>query len=398
MIRLLLVEDEDAVRQSLLDYVPWHTMGIAPPAAAGNGEIALRLFDEFHPQIVLTDISMPGRSGIEMAREMLAKNETVRFIFISAYSEVEYLQQALRMGSTDYLIKPLSLDELQSAIRRACESLAYQKRVDGGIQLLSKHGDQLLIPLLKRILLGEDTQEALQTQLTALSGNLTFHTVQLFWMNGVTGSRNYEQIQPCFASIKPSFAVKRFLIGTDNSTLAYILLLASPLDEAQTNDFAQRLLLQLQIMGYINAGVSFKMQVSAIMGLYAAVMLAPTPADNEQNTFQISRRSNKDICKKIQEHITQNYTERTLSAGSIAKTFYYSSAYICTLFKKEKGITIHEYINQYRIARAKKMLLNTSSNLGTIAQNVGYDNESYFSRVFKNTEGLSPSEYRQNRR
>ena len=128
MLRLLLVEDEDNLRHSMRDMIDWRAMGVDEIALAQGGSSALTQLQAFVPHIVLSDINMPDMSGLEMAQHMLAQQPDLRIIFFSAYSDATYLQQALRLGSVDYLLKPLNTEELAQAIGRAAESISKIKR------------------------------------------------------------------------------------------------------------------------------------------------------------------------------------------------------------------------------------------------------------------------------
>ncbi|MBC8061777.1 MAG: helix-turn-helix transcriptional regulator, partial [Clostridiaceae bacterium] len=110
----------------------------------------------------------------------------------------------------------------------------------------------------------------------------------------------------------------------------------------------------------------------------------------------IASSNNRDvsIVNSIKAIISENYKEEEFSVNAIADKLYYTSAYVCMVFKKITGITINDYINHYRLSKAKKLLLNMELKLYDIARLVGYSNDNYFSKVFKKYEGMTPSEFR----
>jgi len=78
----------------------------------------------------------------------------------------------------------------------------------------------------------------------------------------------------------------------------------------------------------------------------------------------------------------------------ISKAVYLSQSYANSIVKKETGKSIFEHLLEYRLEMAKKLLMNPESKVSVVSENVGYENKSYFSLMFKKYVGLSPSEYK----
>ena len=96
----------------------------------------------------------------------------------------------------------------------------------------------------------------------------------------------------------------------------------------------------------------------------------------------------ESVCDYINAHYAENIT-----LDSLAQHTNYSKYYICKLFRKKVGINITDYIADVRIAQAKKMLLEGNIKIGEIAEKVGFNNPSYFHKIFKKTVGATPKEY-----
>jgi AraC-like DNA-binding protein/ligand-binding sensor protein len=103
---------------------------------------------------------------------------------------------------------------------------------------------------------------------------------------------------------------------------------------------------------------------------------------------------NHQIINKIKEFIRCNY-HRGLTLEEIAESVYLSPYYISRIFKEEQNITVMDYLTKVRLEEAKKLLRNPRYNIDEISDKLGYSDPSYFSKVFRRYEGVSPSQFRQ---
>ena len=123
-ITVLLVEDHSLVRaglRSLLDEIP----GIKVVAEAKNGQESLVMAAEYHPDIVLMDISMPRMNGLEAAKRLLNSESRVQVIVLSMHASEAYVVQALRIGVHGYVVKDAEPGELQTALRACMRGQVY---------------------------------------------------------------------------------------------------------------------------------------------------------------------------------------------------------------------------------------------------------------------------------
>ncbi len=118
MIKVMIVDDEKYVRMGIKNDTDWALIGCEVVAEASNGEMAMELAGEFRPDLVISDIKMPKMDGIELAGKLLEKYPDTKVIFLTAYNEFEYARQAVRLGVSDYLLKPYQDGELEGAIQR----------------------------------------------------------------------------------------------------------------------------------------------------------------------------------------------------------------------------------------------------------------------------------------
>jgi two-component system response regulator YesN len=97
----------------------------------------------------------------------------------------------------------------------------------------------------------------------------------------------------------------------------------------------------------------------------------------------------------IKEYVSQNYQNENLSIKDISEHVFLSSSYVCTVFKTETGKTLNQYLTEYRIEKAKKLLMDSRYKITDISAKVGYNDGNYFGKSFKKIVGLSPSEFRE---
>ena len=112
---ILVVEDEAIVRESLRD---WLTDEGYPVETVEHGEAALKVIGEQDYSLLILDMRLPGKSGLEVLREARAQKPKINGIIITAYPSVETVVEAMKLGAVDYLTKPLSLDTLEKLIQQ----------------------------------------------------------------------------------------------------------------------------------------------------------------------------------------------------------------------------------------------------------------------------------------
>jgi two-component system response regulator YesN len=103
-------------------------------------------------------------------------------------------------------------------------------------------------------------------------------------------------------------------------------------------------------------------------------------------------RSN-GLVKFAKEFIGKNY-QKPITANDAAKIIPITPSYLMYLFKQKTGLTFGDYLAMVRMKKAKDLLENTELNISTVANEVGYQDANYFSRLFKNFEGITPSAFK----
>ncbi|SET08757.1 two-component system, response regulator YesN [Paenibacillus sp. NFR01] len=123
MLQALIVDDEPSHIQGLIRHIPWGNLGYAFPLTAESGEAALPIFHSHRIDVLITDITMPGMSGIELAAAAKATRPELQILIISGYNEFEFAQDAIEVGAHGYVLKPLRLSEIERKLASFRESL-----------------------------------------------------------------------------------------------------------------------------------------------------------------------------------------------------------------------------------------------------------------------------------
>lgn len=123
MYRVMLADDEPIVRKALQTLIDWKRLGCEVVFVASNGREVLEHMEEEAPDILVTDIRMPGADGIALVKYVKEHELPVQVIILTAYADFSYAQAAVKYGAADYVTKTGALDGLESAVSRCCSQL-----------------------------------------------------------------------------------------------------------------------------------------------------------------------------------------------------------------------------------------------------------------------------------
>lgn len=130
MIRIVVVEDEILVKKGLILTTDWQKYDCEVVGEASNGIEGLEEINRMKPDIVITDVRMPGLDGIGMIEKAKAGGLKPEFIIISGYSEFEYARKAVKLGVRDFLVKPIEDEDLDLALQNTCAAVRDKQRIN----------------------------------------------------------------------------------------------------------------------------------------------------------------------------------------------------------------------------------------------------------------------------
>lgn len=123
MVKVFLVEDEIVVREGIKNNMNWVDNGFVFCGEASDGELAYPMIQKKRPDIVITDIRMPFMDGLELSRLIKREMPEIKIIILSGYGEFEYAKEAITIGVTEYLLKPINSVELMKCLNDVRENI-----------------------------------------------------------------------------------------------------------------------------------------------------------------------------------------------------------------------------------------------------------------------------------
>ena len=139
MYKLILADDEEDVREGLLQLIDWESVGFAVADTAENGKEAAEMVEKHVPDVVVTDIQMPFMNGLQLAEWIRGHYPATKIIILTGYEEFEYAQKAIRLGIDEYILKPFSAAELADILRKVKEQIDAELAEKENVQLLTEH-------------------------------------------------------------------------------------------------------------------------------------------------------------------------------------------------------------------------------------------------------------------
>lgn len=126
-IKVFLVEDEMVIRRGIKNSIDWEKEGYIFCGEASDGELAYPMIIKEKPDILITDIRMPFMDGLELCKLVKKELPNIKILILSGYDEFDYAKEAIRLGVTEYLLKPISSGKLLEALNGVNESIRREK-------------------------------------------------------------------------------------------------------------------------------------------------------------------------------------------------------------------------------------------------------------------------------
>lgn len=459
MIRVLIVDDEKIVRKGLISFMPWEDFGMKVVGEANNGENALQIIEENKVDLLLTDLSMPVMSGIELMREVRIKYPHIQIVVLTLHQDFEYVQEALRLGAIDYIAKTqLDKEQFEDVLGRIASLMEQKGLLKGNpipqdeladveeilaVFALNPQSDEIKLDTylsfgaLEADLgiwywpsIEEQDRKSLQDWITKSgSSNSGFVLVRFQGLKHLDRKSilqllrgyqkgdlfyDYDPLQPYKIVNSEDILnkVKRET-GYDMSQIKAKWLSGEWIHNDQLFEHMQNELKSFRLPPIRLTRMFFSI-TDEWNRLYQPILSEPIIIEDFltnwvqfENWLRETRKQLKMIKMKstysleIQDSIlqamslAQQMLNKHITAGNMAKRVNMSSSYFSQCFKEIVGKTYTDYLRDIRMEQAKDYLRNTTKTIHWIAEQVGYTDEKYFSRLFREHVGVLPSDYRQ---
>ncbi|MDF2959499.1 MAG: response regulatory protein [Paenibacillus sp.] len=189
MLNAVLADDEPIIIKGLKKLIPWEELGVSIIGEAWTGKGLLELIDQHEPDLVITDISMPDGSGIDVIKAIQLRRLHTKVVFISAYQEFSYAKDAIAYGAVDYLVKPIDKVMLANAVTKAVTLLREENEEQSSKSKLEvyekKDKKTQMEELFDRLTEGDIRSDEAERKLTLLDVEFPFpaYTVMAFGLD-----------------------------------------------------------------------------------------------------------------------------------------------------------------------------------------------------------------------
>lgn len=397
--KLLIVEDEVLVRCGLKSVIDWDKLGMTIVGDAANGKQALEIYERERPDIILTDIKMPVMDGLEMISRIREKDQKTKIVILTCYEEFRYLQDAMRMGVSDYILKltmkPSEIESLMEKLKRELDEKEQNQQIDAKSNALRKE------ELFKEYIFYHHIPiELFRKRMAKLHPEIHEKNTVLLRMV----LKKYEDIQARIMDSKGMLVrftilniVGELLEEYEKNELicekedAYLVLVN--LEENKTPEENRRKLNQMtsriseMLSFYVNAETVWEIS-SATDSWEMLPKLYQECCQALDNRVQVSVEIYEAI-RYIKEHLSEK-----LTLNQVASHIGLSPNYLSSQFKKELGKSFVDYITECRVDKAKELLMSTDMKSHEVAEATGFIDNSYFSKTFKKITGKRPSAFR----
>ena len=411
-MKILLVDDDKIIRMGLTKIIKRLFSQHEVINEFQNGLLALQYLKENEEDVdlVITDIKMPIMTGIELIKK--SKEELKKppiFIVLSGYDEFSYVRDTMKAGALNYLLKPIKQDGLKEIIQEVELKI---KDNEKNHKILSKSIEVLKKDFFKYILFSNKDINYKTDEL--LLENIQLDENYIYKMIVIEKKENNAGIFKDFiSSILDKDKKIEYAIFNYEDTI-YIIFHFSIKQYNDINIIDEDIEKETEVFINKNSKVFVLENTEKVWKLREYYKLVKKlkenmKYDNNSKKYFInesselldilndnSNHSNAVAIKLAKQYIINNFN-KNITLKDVADEVFLSQNYLSELFKKEIGEGFHDFLSNYRIKKAKEILLTTNLKIYEVAQNVGYNDSITFGRAFKKIEGTTPNNFRNKR-
>lgn len=415
--RIILVDDEEEIRKGIARRIDWQSLGFELIGDAENGEDALEKIEQLEPDVVMTDIRMPYMDGLTLCTRIRQKYPSMKILLFSGYDDFEYAKQAIKLNVSEYILKPVNMEELSEILTRVRRKLDEEIEQRRNIDLLRESYRQS-IPILREVFLNDMVRGNVEA--SGIEERLKEYGVDLLnarkWIAAVVEVEGDEYQRRELNAISVRRLLEDILqnyvrFSIFNSAAGIAMLAAIDEENSQTRLIdllgeicreAERLLDVTVTIGVGHSCESLGQICEAYRSAVEALRYQSLVGTGKTIYINDMKREREHTAKKAileaRQYILDHYQDPDLSVDVLCRNLHMSPAYFSTMFKKETGQAYIAFLTEVRLNKAVELLNQTDEKTYVIAQKVGYQEQNYFSYVFKKKYGVSPTKFRERRK
>jgi len=360
---VVIIDDEPWTREVVKHLGQWKELGLSIVGEASDGDLGLEMVRELRPDIILTDVRMPYLNGIDLVRTLRAEGNNAQVIFFSGYDDSSYIRSALRLGASDYLLKPIKPNELNERLKTCVEAIKKNKSENGGANAAITEAPGFIDASWAKpfYVLCSDLQMALQTGEVASVEKKLAEIRALLAQNEGEAPQRGSLIQVYYALMG---ILQRYISDSGYSV-----------DE---------------VFGKSNTSFVFgRDSTSEQLFRYARELLKTAVV----RVSELTRNSTKLNLDSVREFLKESYA-RGVTLEETAARFFVTKEYLSKVFKLKFGEGFTEYVTKLRMERALRLMCEYDIAIKDIGPAVGYFDTAHFYRVFKKHFGFTPGQMR----
>ena len=407
-MRIVVVDDDKIIRMGLSTILKRLFNQHEVICDFPNGALVLEYLkkNEGKVDLVITDIKMPVMSGIELIEN--AEKELNRppiFIVLSGYDEFNYVRDSMKAGAFNYLLKPIKKDDLSRVIGEVEIKIENNKKES---KLILKSIEVLKKDFFKQILFSNNNINYKEDKL--LLNNIQLDEGYIYKMIVIQKNENNIIIKDFIKNILNKYNWMEYSYFYYDEYI-YLIFYFNQTQLSNINMVIENIENETDVFINDDRNVYILEQTDKVWQLREYSKLVKKVKENlyydniskkyflnQSNKLSEilennNNNSNITVINLAKKYIINNFN-KNITLKDVADEVFLSQNYLSELFKKEIGEGFYDFLSNYRIKKAKEILLTTNLKVYEIAKNVGYNDVITFGRTFKKITGTTPNNFR----
>lgn len=402
MFKIVLADDDSRFVAQFKRIMEWEKYEMQVVAVFESGNEVIEYIEENMVDAIITDISMPEITGVDIAKYVYENNLDIKVMFFSAYRNFKYAQEGFDYGVVGYILKPISFEEVNKNLERL-KNLLQKKSTEEFMddEVIRKRSDFILNFLgmksahkqvLKRII----DDSGLPYRFIYLRCCMV--TIELYNFESYVKNDWKNEIDILYEAINRIVCYENdnlYCIPVTVLKSELILFFAFKKDNVNLMESVNTVKRKLNESLTINADETDIIEADTFIRMYELIKECESPYAKKINNIIRNDNVNNtnEYVEKIKEYIDDNYS-RDITLDEIADEMHMNPAAFSRFFKNHIGEKFVDYLNRIRVEKAKQMIIMSGDNINELYEKCGYMSKAHFFKNFRFYTGMTPMEYR----